>query len=197
MIVILAGESASGKTTLAKKFEQNNPFNFSRVITYTTRPKRESEIDGVDYHFITDDTFNMMIKNGSFVEHTEYRGWKYGTAINFGKDDNKIIILTPSGVRVFKRYAEHNPNLELDIFTIYLNVDRRSRLIKLLQRGDNIEEAYRRNLSDIGQFDGFNKEVDYVLDNKKYKNNVKTLYDELNSVITSYINSTTNNEYWN
>ena len=52
--------------------------------------------------------------------------------------------------------------------SFYINVPRRDRLIKLLQRGDSIEEAYRRSLSDVGQFDGIEDEVDFVVDNEGY-----------------------------
>ena len=52
--------------------------------------------------------------------------------------------------------------------SIYIYVDRRSRLIQLLLRGDSIDESYRRNLSDVGMFDGITNEVDYVIENSNY-----------------------------
>ena len=58
---------------------------------------------------------------------------------------------------------------DLDIHTFYITVPRRDRLIKILQRGDEVDEAIRRNQSDVGQFDGIEDEVDYVLENEKYK----------------------------
>lgn len=185
MILILVGESASGKSTLAKQFEKDNP-NFSRIVTYTTRPKREGEIDTVDYHFINALAFDNMIKQGCFVEHASYRGWQYGTAINFGKDDDKIVVLTPAGARAFRRYAEAHPELNLDILVVYLNVDRRSRLIKMLQRGDDIEECTRRSLSDVGQFDSFENEADFTINNEKYINSVEDLSWYLGVIIKTY-----------
>lgn len=183
MILIIAGESASGKTTLAKRISDDNINNFSRIITYTTRPQREGEINGVDYHFVTDEVFNNMIKQGSFVEYTNYRGWQYGTAINFGKDDNKVVVLNPTGVRAFKRYAMSHPELNLDIFVVYLCVDRRSRLIKMLQRGDDIEECTRRSLSDVGQFNGFENEADFVINNENYEHTVEDISRQLRFLI--------------
>ena len=56
-------------------------------------------------------------------------------------------------------------------------------MIKILQRGDNIEEAYRRNLSDVGMFDGIEDEVDVTIDNPKYEYSVKELGD---MIITIY-----------
>lgn len=159
MIVIL-GESASGKTTLLKRFVQANP-EYHKIVTYTTRPMRKGEKDGVDYHFISQAAFDGFVKRDFFIEHAEYRDWCYGIAKADCKSDNTVAILTPSGMRALKR-------LGYDITTVYIYVDRRSRLINLLARGDNIEEAYRRNLSDVGQFDGVVDEVDYVIDNTSF-----------------------------
>lgn len=174
MILILVGESASGKSTLAGLVEKNT--NFSRIVTYTTRPPRNGEKDGVDYHFINYAKFEKMIAENKFIENAAYREWMYGTAINFNKDENKVVVLTPAGARAFRQYVQNRPELELKLFVVYLEVDRRSRLIKLLERGDDIEEAYRRSLSDVGQFDAFWREADYVLQNPSYYLSPDELY---------------------
>lgn len=160
-MIVLVGESASGKTTLLNELVENH--GYKKIVTYTTRPKREFEKDDVDYHFVDDETFQKMVKDEKFIEHNQYRGWNYGTAIKDVKkaDDKSIIILTPAGLR-----AMREKGVAFD--SVYLYVDRRSRLIQLLFRGDDVDEAYRRNLSDVGQFDGITDEVDYVIDNSHY-----------------------------
>lgn len=180
MIVILAGESASGKTTLANFIVNHNP-KFSKVITYTTRPPRQGEKNGVDYYFLTDEKFSSLKSSGFFIEWAKYRDWWYGTGLNFDKNDDKIIVLTPAGARAFLNSGE----LKDYVRVIYLDVDRRSRLIKLLTRGDNIEEAYRRNLSDVGMFDSFEREADYVLKNDHYSKPVEILASELETYLIS------------
>jgi guanylate kinase len=140
---------------------------------------RQGEVDGVDYHFLSEDDFNKRKENGFFVEYASYRGWQYGSAINFKSGEDKIIVLTPAGARALLKVGE----LRRDLRIIYLDVDRRSRLIKLLQRGDDIEEAYRRSLSDVGQFDAFNREADYVIYNKQYEKSVTQLCIELSTYI--------------
>lgn len=179
MILIIVGESASGKTTLAKRIENDNTNSFSRIVTYTTRPPRDGEFDTIDYHFVNDEVFDNMIKQDMFVEYTNYRGWQYGTAINFGKDENKVVVLNPTGARAFKRYIQNHPELGLDIFVVYLNVDRRSRLIRMLQRDSDIDECCRRSLSDEGQFAEFGRESDLVIYNDNYKKTVDEIYCEL------------------
>lgn len=157
MIVIL-GESGCGKSTLVNDFVKKNP-EYYRVVTYTTRPKRDNEVDGVDYHFVSGEWFAAQAASGFFIEHNEYRGWYYGTAKEDCEADNAISIVTPAGLRELKRKRVSN------IVSIHLEVDRGTRLIRLINRGDDIEEAYRRNLTDVGMFDNINVEVDYVIAN--------------------------------
>ena len=52
-----------------------------------------------------------------------------------------------------------------------------------MERGDNIEESYRRNLSDVGQFDSIEKEVDYVIDNSGYKKDAYELLREVERIL--------------
>ncbi len=168
-MIVIIGESGSGKTTLANDFVERNP-QFHRVVTYTSRPKREGEIDGVDYHFCSDDEFDELCESGFFVEHAEYRGWKYGTAREDCESENAVVILTPSGLRALKKLTD-------DIISVYVWVDRETRLIKLIERGDNVDEAYRRNLSDVGMFDGVENEVDYVLANIGFRHDREETLD--------------------
>lgn len=181
MIFVLVGESASGKSTI-EKLVQERESSFSKVVSYTTRPAREGETDGVDYHFISDREFEKMVKENAFIESAKYRGWNYGSArkdYNDGK--NHIVVLTPHGCRSLKKWAEHNPKVK--VVSVYFNVDRRSRMIKILKRGDDIDEAYRRNISDVGQFDGFSDEADYVIDNECYKKSIEEVYEEVRCII--------------
>ena len=179
MIIILVGESGSGKTSLANEFIKRNP-SFERAVTYTTRPKRTNEIDGRDYHFITNEEFYEMMRQNLFIETATYNDWHYGTSkISLSPLRNYVVVLSPSGMREFKKaYPDHS-----QYRTVYLYVDRRTRLIKILQRGDNIEEAYRRSLCDVGQFDNVWREVDIVLENDNHNKSVDELCKELESRI--------------
>lgn len=181
IVIVLVGESGCGKSSLAKRLSELKP-SFSKVVTYTTRPMRTGETDGIDYHFIDNDTFDDLKQKGFFFEYAQYREWQYGTAANFNKDEDKIIILTPAGARALRRYAAQHNLLDF-IRVVYLNVDRRSRLVNILKRGDNIEEAYRRSLSDVGQFDSFDKEADKTLYNENYVFSI----DELCKILITYI----------
>lgn len=178
-LIAIVGESGSGKTTLAKMLAASDP-KYHRVLQDTTRPKRPIEKNGEDYNFIPDSTFELGLKYGYYLEYAKYRDWWYGTTKTALENENAIVVLTPAGLRELKRERE-------DVISIYLSVDRRSRLIKMLYRGDDIEEACRRSVSDAGQFDRVEKEVDYVIDNTKYyKNEIEVLREAQRFLSTIY-----------
>lgn len=176
-MLVIIGESASGKTTLQEMLVNDND-KFKKVVTYTTRPMRKGEVNGKDYHFVSEDKFQKLIKNDFFVEHAKYRNWSYGIAKKdcINAKDN-VAILTPAGLRALKRIGA-------DVKSVYLYVDRRSRLISILTRGDDIDEAYRRNLSDVGQFDEVAEEVDYVIDNSFFHMDKEQVLKCLKEILT-------------
>lgn len=174
-MIALLGESASGKTTLQNLFVEKHP-TYRKIIAYTTRPKREGETEGVEYHFVSQATFDELLKRDFFIEWTEYRGWYYGTAKADIKNKHSIAILTPPGLRAIKRER-------IPVTSVYIGVDRRTRLISLLLRGDDVDEAYRRNLSDVGQFIKIEDEVDYVIDNGGYQMTEEQLLQCLEEII--------------
>ena len=168
MLVIL-GESGSGKTTLIKGLAGSKS-KYKRIVTYTTRPPRTGERDGVDYHFISEQDYHYLDKHDFFAESMNYRGWFYGIAKEDCMEENSAAVLTPHGLRIMKK-------LGIPTISIYLDVDRRTRMIKMLERGDEIEEAYRRNLTDVGEFDGVSDEVDFVIQNKEFQHNAEEVIE--------------------
>lgn len=184
MIVVLVGESASGKSTIANLIQERDP-SFSKIITYTTRPMRDGETDGVDYHFVSEEEFDRMERDGEFFESASYRGWRYGSASgDYADGKDHVVVLTPHGYRMLKRRRESSSWLHhTRIVSIYLDVDRRSRIIKLLERGDDIDEAYRRSLSDAGQFDGFEDETEYKITNNGYEKSVEEVWNIAATII--------------
>lgn len=169
-MIVLVGESASGKSSIEKSLVDN--YGYKKIVSYTTRQPRQGEIDGIDYHYISENQFIKLQNEGYFAEVGEYNGWHYGTAKNDCISD-KVAVVTPHGLRQLVKI----PNL--DIHAFYINVPRRDRLIKILQRGDNIEEAYRRSLSDVGQFDGISDEVDYIISNENYTKSIDEMTKEV------------------
>ena len=101
-MLVIIGESASGKSTLQKMLVQAHP-EWRKIVTYTTRPMRDNETNGIDYHFITQKAFDELVKRDFFVEHATYRGWSYGTAKCDCENDRVVTIVTPAGLRALRR----------------------------------------------------------------------------------------------
>lgn len=175
-MIVLVGESASGKSSIEKYLVDN--YKYNKIISYTTRPPRSGEVDGVDYHFISVEQFKSLNEQGFFAEKAEYRDWYYGVAKEDCTDD-KVAVLTPHGLRQVSKIEDIN------VISFYINVPRRDRLIKILQRGDSVDESYRRNLSDVGMFDGIQDEVTFVVNNEQYRKSVSEMAEQ----ILFYINN--------
>lgn len=77
-LIVIAAPSGAGKTTLVRALLEREPeLRFS--VSYTTRPPRSSERDGVDYFFVSDERFAQMIERGGFLEHARVFDHWYGT----------------------------------------------------------------------------------------------------------------------
>lgn len=154
-MLIICGKSASGKDTIKKELIAKH--GFSGIVTYTTRPQRKGEVDGVDYHFVSEEEFKMMINSGFFLEWKQYdtvQGiWYYGSALDDydGADENTVVILTPSGYFDFLNRSG-NSNNHLCIY-LYANLATIKKRLK--SRGDNKEEIERRIVKDNEDFKDF------------------------------------------
>ena len=140
-MLILCGKTCSGKDTIKRELIARG---LEGVVTYTTRPPRPGEIDGVNYHFITQQDFMNKKESGFFLETTSYKvasgeTWFYGTAKDSLKDDS-VIIMNPDGIKVIHRHSE----LKAKPVIIYIDANEKTILNRLRLRGDNPEEATRR-----------------------------------------------------
>lgn len=156
-IFYLMGKSASGKDTIYKKIKEQMP-ELKTIVIYTTRPIREGEMEGVEYHFVDDDKLQEFQKAGKVTELREYNTvhgiWKYFTVNDgqFDADDNYIAIGT---LESYKGMREHLG--EENLIPIYIEVDDGVRLERALcrerkQAEPKYEEMCRRFLADAADF---------------------------------------------
>lgn len=143
-MLILVGPSASGKTESAKIMINRYPI--SRVVTCTTRPQRVNEIDGFDYHFVSEQKFMELLKKNYFAETAVYNGYCYGTPINELRDD-KLIILEPQGLKSFLGF-----NM-CKIVAIFLQTKEETRVERMKNRKDTPENIQKRITADAVDFD--------------------------------------------
>jgi guanylate kinase len=77
ILFVVSAPSGAGKSTLCDALRQTPDFVYS--VSYTTRPPRPGEIDGEDYHFLSESDFRARVEGGEFLEHAEVHGKYYGT----------------------------------------------------------------------------------------------------------------------
>ncbi len=126
-MIVLAGASASGKTEAAKLLASK--YGITKVITTTTRPMRQNEVNGRDYFFVTKKEFEKMIQDGRFVEYTVYNGNMYGSTKDQISPD-KCVVIDPAGLKAY--ISLRDPN----IITFFLDSTEETRYKRMLERGD-------------------------------------------------------------
>lgn len=77
-LLVFSGPSGVGKTTITRAVERSFPGSVFSVSA-TTRPKTGADVEGVDYHFVTDAEFDAMVARGAFLEWANVFGMRYGT----------------------------------------------------------------------------------------------------------------------
>ena len=80
LLIVISGPSGVGKDTVIKRLLEVDP-NLRYSVSYTTRRPRPGEVDGVNYHFVSREEFERLIRDGAFLEHATYGGNLYGTPL--------------------------------------------------------------------------------------------------------------------
>lgn len=78
-VFLVAAPSGTGKTTICRRILEADPA-LELSVSHTTRPPRQGERDGVDYHFVDEAGFLALVRDDRFLEHAEYNGNLYGTS---------------------------------------------------------------------------------------------------------------------
>lgn len=148
-MIILFGASASGKTEIAKYLAKK--YGIIKAVTHTTRPIRNGEINGVDYHFVTKSQFLQMEENNELVESTFYNGNLYGCSRK-EVADNKCIVVDPAGLNHFQQLGSSR------IIAFYLDASESKREERMKSRGDKDEDIAKRLENDRLTFNADVKE---------------------------------------
>jgi guanylate kinase len=80
LLIVISGPSGVGKDTVIKRLLELDP-NLTYSVSYTTRPSRTGEVDGINYRFASRQEFERLIAAGAFLEYATYDGNLYGTPI--------------------------------------------------------------------------------------------------------------------
>ena len=160
-VVALIGKAGAGKDTIQRATCKAHPDIFNPIISCTTRPPREGEIDGENYHFLSINDFTRKVLNGEMLEATEFREWFYGTSIDaLVPDKINLGVFNPAGISAL---LESN---EVIVTVVYVTASDKERLMRYLNREDNPDcaEMCRRYFTDEKDFSDLDFNY-YILEN--------------------------------
>jgi guanylate kinase len=173
LVYIVSAPSGSGKSTLTNELLKLVP-NLVFSISYTTRAARGSEQNGKQYHFISTQEFDRMVREQEFLEHANVHGNCYGTARHFLRDAGKsghdlLLDIDVQGAAQIKK------NLTDAISIFVLPPDRKTLEWRLRNRSEDSEDEIQRRLQtarrEIAEYDKY----DYVLINDKLEESTERL----------------------
>ena len=145
----ICGKAGSGKDTIMRQVVSNNP-SLHEIVSYTTRPMREGEAEGINYFFLTGEQFGDKVVNGEMLEATCFNDWFYGTAYDsLRKDCVNIGVFNPEGIDSVIAHKD----IELVVFLI--EADDKIRLLRQLNREEHpdVHEIIRRFKADELDFE--------------------------------------------
>lgn len=171
-LLVVSGPSGVGKSTITNKLRADERFWIS--VSVTTRRIRTGEVDGVDYHFVSDDKFEEMIKANEFLEFAEFAGAKYGTpkkavesALQSGK--NVILEIELNGARQVRKSSK-------EAIMIFIEPPSWEELTtRLTNRGTESENSTLARLDRAKEELSAASEFDYVLVNHEVEQSVSEL----------------------
>lgn len=147
-ILAIIGEAGSGKDTLMQEVLKVN-HNLHEIVSFTTRPPREGEKDGINYHFISGEEFAEKLLAGEMLEAACFNDWFYGTGFGSLRSDCvNMGVFNPEGIDSLMAHK----NIELVVY--YVTAKDKTRLLRQLNREENpnVDEIIRRYKTDKEDF---------------------------------------------
>lgn len=160
-MLILIGESGSGKTTILNKLVEKG---FEKAVNHTTRKPRENEKQASEYKFLSKEEFNKMWDNGELLQRADFNNEYYGISTSSLKDNVACISIADSVKDIKNRAKELNID-NVKIQTVYVHVNEQERISRMKARGDSEESIQKRLEIDREKFIKAKEVSDYVVEN--------------------------------
>lgn len=161
ILFIFTGPSGAGKGSVMRALLERDP-NLAKVVTYTTRPPRDGEIDGFDYRFVSADDFHAMVASGEVYEHEQvYQDYYYGSPRELFSDGRDGIIELDYKGRL--KYAQrHRP--VVSVFLLPPNLDELKRRILGRSEVSNLDARLQNAIDQVSHAEAY----DYVVKNDDF-----------------------------
>ena len=178
IMVILSSPSGVGKTTITKKIQQKYQ-SFKISVSHTTRLPRSNEVDGVDYHFVSNEKFEKLIKEKKFYEYAKIFENYYGTLKKNVDDSIKIndllFDIDWQGTKQLSKFKN------LKIIKIYLITSNKNELKnRLIKRNQNSNEEIERRFNAFDEDIKHWNDYDYIIINENLDVCFKQIEDIIN-----------------
>ena len=179
---IVCGPSGAGKNSVIERVMDVLP-GLSYSVSFTTRPRRSDEVDGRDYHFITDEQFSDLVARDQVIEHVTYLGHNYGTSRQqilevFAEGKDVILNIDVNGARTLKQRGLS----DFSIVYVFLTPSSLEILgTRLQERGTETEEQIKSRLKVAAEEMKAMPFFDYLVIN----DDLETAVDELRSIVVS------------
>ncbi len=168
-LFVVSAPSGAGKSSLVSAMLAEDK-RLALSVSFTTRPPRAGEVNGREYHFVDDETFEKMLGRGEFLESAEVHGNRYGTSRKWigesrAKGLDVVLEIDWQGARqVRKAFPDAISIFILPPPPVLPELERRLR-----GRGQDTEEAIQRRLQDAREEISHVGEFDYVIINKEFE----------------------------
>ena len=178
-LFIIAAPSGCGKTSLVKALLENSK-NLAVSVSHTTRKPRKGEIDGENYHFVSNETFEKMISNNDFLEYAEVFGNMYGTAKNniYEKLDSDISIILEIDWQGARQVRQNMP----EVISIFILPPSKNVLLeRLTTRGQDDKATISERMENSEKEMSHYNEFGYLIINDQFDsalNNLKAIIDD-------------------
>lgn len=176
LVFIVSAPAGTGKTTLVQRLV-NEFSSIIASISYTTRRPREGEVQGIHYHFISNEEFEAKIAAGEFLEYVQLYGTYYGTSYQWVKEQQQrgkhvVLVIDTQGALQLK----HNHFPAIFIFVRPPSLD--SLRVRLTQRQTEKDEMIEKRLEWASRELQLSQEYDYQIVN----DNLEIAYQVFRSI---------------
>ena len=182
LMLVLSSPSGAGKTTLSKKIQQSDS-SFRISVSHTTRKARPNEVDGVDYHFVSEEEFKILLKKEAFYEHSVIFGNYYGTSKKsvdeiIKQKFNVLFDIDWKGTKQLSAFKE------LNLLKIFILPPSKEELEKrLIARNQDGKESIKKRVLAYSQDIKHANEYDHVITN----DNVENCFNKISKIIKEHI----------
>lgn len=178
VMFVLSSPSGAGKTSICKSLLKLDK-NISLSISVTTRPIRPEEEEGQDYFFVNNETFDNMLKEGSFIEHASVFGHNYGTLKKLVKEklyngEDLLFDIDWQGAQQLRS------RMREDVVSVFILPPNKEELEnRLKKRGQDTDEVMTARMASASEEITHWAEYDYVLVNKNLEDSVRNVHNIL------------------